>query len=579
MKSAVPVEVFATDVLVIGAGGAGLRAALEASWSGADVVLVIKGKLGASGTTAYHIAETAGFAAADGYFDSGDNPDVHLQDIIEAGCGMCDPILARILAYESPAEICFLKKHGVSFVQDSSSRDVVVKGCFASRCRNRKILGHGVPIVRALEGEVRRLSIPVIEDAAVVELLTDGSRCTGAVCADPQGRVFVVKAGATVLATGGGGQLYAHSLNPSDITGDGYALGLRAGASLINMEFMQAGLATTFPIQNMIMTWLWLLRPSIMTAENGNLLNRYLPDGVTTKSCMAAKSNHYPFSSRDDSKYLEIAVQDHYRKINGDLQLGCYLSFSHIESVDSLAETDGLKAMLKITYDWMRERGLDILRQPVPIACFAHAINGGLRISENAETTLPGLFAAGEVAGGPHGADRLGGTMLAGSQVFSRRAGKASAAVISHKSSVSATLLRRERAKVDEIAGIISDLRGRTQGVDADRLMSELQKTMSLNTLVCRSEESLAKAAEDVAYLRGVFAEDVCVGPGDSVVDAMNVRNLLDVAEIVIGASLRRRESRGSHYRTDFPTPDSAFDKVINVTRINDRVEYNAIKL
>ena len=140
MKSPVSTEVIATDVVVIGAGGAGLRAALEASWSGADVVLVVKGKLGASGTTAYHIAETAGFAAADGYFDSDDNPDVHFQDIVEAGCGMCDSGLAGILAYESPSEISFLKNHGVLFVQDSSSRDVVVKGCFASRSRNRKIL-------------------------------------------------------------------------------------------------------------------------------------------------------------------------------------------------------------------------------------------------------------------------------------------------------------------------------------------------------------------------------------------------------------------------------------------------------
>ncbi|MCR4427424.1 MAG: FAD-binding protein [Firmicutes bacterium] len=573
-----PVDVVTVDVAVVGAGGAGLRAALEAARSGARVAMIVKGRVGQSGTTAYHVAETAGFAAADGYCDPMDSPDVHLGDIVEAGCGMCDVRLARILAYESPKQIPFLEKLGVVFITNSDGRHAVVKGCFGSRPRNRKILGHGVPIVQALGAEVRRAGVYAIENTGAVELLVDDGRCTGVVCASAEGKVSVVKAAATVLATGGAGQLYAQNLNPPDITGDGYALGFRAGAQLINMEFMQAGFGITSPVRNMVMTWLWLLNPNIRTRDGRDVLGQYLPAGVSANACMAAKSKHYPFTSRDDSKYLEIAVQDQYRKANGSLQSECYLDFSHIKSIDSSVNDHDLRAMLTITHEWMLKRGLDILRQPVPVTCFAHAINGGLRIDENAETTLPGLYAAGEVAGGPHGADRLGGTMFAASQVFGARAGRAAAGRAAGQV-LDLSLSYRERRQVDEVLGTISDLRGRAAGVQADELRRDLQRTMSLNSLVCRTRKSLIKAAESVACLKTVSQTGLRVGPGGDVLDAVGIRNLLQVAEIVLGSALRREESRGSHYRADFPERDRRYDWVTAVTRAGDGPEYSSIKL
>lgn len=573
-----PVDIVTADVVVIGGGGAGLRAALEASRCGAQVTMVVKGRLGYSGTTTCQVAETAGFAAADGYLDPGDSPDVHLQDIVEAGSGMCDGRLARILAYESPKQVSFLEKLGVNFVTDSSGRHVVVRGCFGSRPRNRKILGHGAPIVKALERAVRAASVSVLEDTAAVELLVHEGRCTGVICTDSQGKVSVIKAAATVVATGGAGQLFVRNLNPPDITGDGYALGFRAGAQLINMEFMQAGFGITAPFKNMVMTWLWLLNPTIRTADGQDVLEQYLQDGILRKACMVAKSTHYPFSTRDDSKYLEIAVQERYRRSNGGSESQCYLDFSHVKEIDLATKDEGLKAMLMITHEWMAKRGLDILRQPVPIACFAHAINGGLKIDQNAETTLPGLFAAGEVAGGPHGADRLGGTMLAASQVFGARAGR-SAASRRTRSRPNPNLAFNEQRQVEEVQATISKFKRKTRGVPPAEVRTALQHTMSLNALICRSRASLAQGLKDVSQLQRVVDSELSLGSDQGVIEAMEVRNLLQVAEIVLGSALRREESRGSHYRSDFPTLKQDQGQVIVVKNSGGVPEYQRSRL
>ena len=255
-----------TDVLVIGGGGAGARAALEANRCGARVALTMKGKFGQSGATAFKAAETAGLNVADGTVDPDDDPGGHFRDIREAALGMCDERLACILAREALELTPFLESVGVKLESDEEGL-LTVAGCFASRSRMHILKGHGEPIVQALKREIQRSEIQVHDFITVTDLLVADGVCLGALALDGKGQWLVFSAKAVILATGGAGQLFAVTLSPPDITGDGYAMGYRCGADLMNLEFMQVGLGTLFPFKNLLHCWVWGLHPRLL---NGN---------------------------------------------------------------------------------------------------------------------------------------------------------------------------------------------------------------------------------------------------------------------------------------------------------------------
>jgi len=541
---------FDADVLVVGSGGAGCRAALEAHYKGVSVAVICKGRFGKCGTTAFPVADTAGFNVADGCVDPEDSPVEHYKDILNAGLGMAYSNLAKVLSEEAPATIPFLESRGAEFQKDpETGRYLEVVGCFASRPRMHILKGHGEPIIRALTTEIRETPIRIFENTLVLEMLISDGAIIGAVGVNRDGRSIVFRTKAVILATGGASQLFKYTLTPPDITGDGYALGLKAGAELVNMEFMQVVLGTVAPSKTQLNTYLWCARPKLTNAKGEEFLGSYLPPGITIDEAMAAKSKHFPFSSRDQSRFIEIGVQTEILEGRGTKNGAVYLDMTAItdESVAALSANSPLRKVWPFVKEFMNRRGLAPGANPVEIGCFAHAINGGLRIDEFGRTSVAGLYAAGEVAGGPHGADRLGGNMLLTCQVFGARAGR-HAAEFAARSTLCPISKRAEK-----ICARLASLQRRPGLYAPTELKKQLQEAMWRGVLVVRTAARLNKALEELNRLEGELP-DVKIEDGESLIAFLELQNLLLAGRAIIKAALHRKESRGSHYRADYPS-------------------------
>jgi fumarate reductase (CoM/CoB) subunit A len=571
-----PSRTVGTDVLVIGGGGMAGRAAIEACRSGARVTMVMKGEFGKSGTSAARVAEAAGYNVADGLVDSEDNPDEHYKDIVAAAAGTCDERLARIVAEDAPETLRELERMGVPFHMDGT-RYLEVVGCFASRPRMHIIPGHAEPIVAAQRREILGMGVPIHEHTMITALLVQDGACVGAVGLSIKGEMIVFEAGATILGTGGAGKLFLHNLNPPDITGDGYALGYRAGAELVNMEFMQAGPSIVHPVHNTLNAWLLALSPRLANAKGEAFLECYLPPGWSTSQCLDARSTHYPFSVYDGSQYFDIAIQKELTGGRGTAHGGVILDLSRSRPEDLPDTPRGrdVRRMYGITRDYIRKNhGVDIAEQPIEVACIGHAINGGLRIEPTGESTLPGLFAGGESAGGPHGADRLGGNMNLTCQVFGRRAGRAAAqrARACGTPSVSAALIAAEQER-------LAKLQSQRGSLGPGQLKRWIQECMWRHLLVVRSDASLHACLTEVERLQGRLAQINVDGPAQ-LPGLLEVESLLTVAEIMARAALLRTESRGSHYREDYPhCDDGRWRQSIVTRRVNGRMEQILVQL
>lgn len=565
-----------TEVLVIGGGGMAGRAAIEASRRGARVAMVMKGKFGTSGTSAARVAEAAGYNVADGLVDPADNPAEHLKDILAAAAGTCDERLARLVAEEAPATLRELERMGVPFHRDGD-RYLEVTGCFATRPRMHIIPGHAEPIVAAQRKEILARGIPVYEHTMITTLLVHEGACVGAVGLREDGTLVLFQAAATILGTGGAGKLFLHNLNPPDITGDGYALGYRAGAELVNMEFMQAGPGIVHPVHNTLNAWLLALYPRLTNGLGEEFLPRYLPPAWTLRQCLEARSTHYPFSVYDGSQYFDIAIQKELTAGRGGRHGGVWLDLRGCrpEDLPDTARGRDVRRLYGITREYIRKNyDVDIAEQPIEIACIGHAINGGLRIEPTGETTLPCLYAGGETAGGPHGADRLGGNMNLTCQVFGRRAGWSAAERARARGipSVGADLLAAERAR-------LLARRARRGALGAGQLKRRIQECMWRHLLIVRSDAGLRACLTEVERLRAEAAHLNAEGP-TQLMGALEVDNLLTVAEIMARAALLRTESRGSHYREDYPMRDDARWQQSIVTRqVNGRMEHSIVRL
>lgn len=569
-------ETVSTEVLVIGGGGMAGRAAIEVIRQGARVAMVMKGEFGKSGTSAARVAEAAGYNVADGLVDPADNPEEHLKDILAAAAGTCDERLARIVAEDAPETLREFERLGVPFHMDGE-RYLEVVGCFASRPRMHIIPGHAEPIVAAQRKEILARGIPVHEHTMITTLVVQDGSCVGAVGLREDGELVLFQAAATILGTGGAGKLFLHNLNPPDITGDGYALGYRVGAELVNMEFMQAGPSIVHPVHNILNTWLLTLYPRLTNAKDEEFLERYLPPNWSMRQCLDARSAHYPFSVYDGSQYFDIAIQKELTADRGKAHGGIFLDLSRSRPEDLPDTPRGrdVRRLYGITREYIRTNyGVDIAEQPIEVACIGHAINGGLRIEPTAESTVPCLYAGGETAGGPHGADRLGGNMNLTCQVFGRRAGR------------SAAQRARERGIPPVSARLIKAEQGRLMALQAQRgslgpgqLKRGIQECMWRNLLVVRSDASLRTCLGELEGLRGRMAGINVDGPAQ-LSGLLEVDSLLTVAEIMAKAAFMRTESRGSHYREDYPQRDDAhWQNSIITRRVNGCMEQYTLRL
>jgi fumarate reductase (CoM/CoB) subunit A len=536
-----------TDVLVVGSGAAALRAMLEASSAGADVLVVIKGEFRKSGATFHSLAEVGAFNVPDNSGGDGDTPDVFVADILKAAQGMSDPALGRILAEEAEDALRYLEGFGVPFEKKEDGY-LVFQACFSTRARSHVIQDHFKPIVRALGTEASRRGIKVLDNLMIVDLIVRGGVCVGAYGLDGEGEPVVIRAKATIFTTGGASQLFATNLYPSDITGDGYAMAHRAGAQLANMEFMQAGISLIHPFVNLFGNYLWDGHPNLTDRDAKPFLADYLPDGLTPHSVIDEKQRHFPFSSSDISRYIEISVQKAINEGRGAEEGGVYLDFLDTDFERLLSdESRSFARMWKLTYAWYQARGVDLYKEKVQIACSAHAINGGILIDGDAQSSLPGLYAAGEVAAGPHGADRLGGNMSVTCQVFGAT-----------------------HPEMDDAGDYFTDLQGAYKKDGAQSvasIRSELQKLANRHLLVIRTQSGLETISDGMTALREALHGDAAIETPADLRAAAELDNMLDVGGFIATAASLRTESRGSHYREDYPAADDGQNTSIILDR------------
>lgn len=544
----------ACDVLVIGAGAAGSRAAQEAKRANPQlrVVLAVAGKYCRTGSTQLIASESLGINAPFNFANDGDNPDIYYQDMLATGGGLNDPALCRIIADESCARIQDLISLGMAFdCKTGVPLQTKLSGC--SKARSLTCGGStGVEMLRALAKGHTEAGVEILEHVRLLDLWQDADgRVCGAIGlthspdnpAKSTGEIRI-RAGATVLATGGAGRLFRRNVNPPTLEGDGWAMAYRAGARLVNMEFFQIGPAVMWPkIQFIIHSHMWKLKPRLTNAGGEEFLANYCPPGVVPEDVFDAKILSYPFSVRTVAKYLDIAIFKELAAGRGAANGGVYFDVTHVSEQE-------LRQKAPITYQTLRNAGVDLARQKIELGPVVQNFNGGILIDKNGSTGVEGLYAAGEVTGGVHGADRPGGNNLIDTQVFGCRAGRAAS----------------------EFA---LSVRGKTSGsvpqLSHDAVAAPDAEAVRRRAALYERELTIVRRAEGLKKVLDFVAEQSPTSYAE--------RNALLVGRILATAALTREESRGTHYREDFPDTDPAAQHRIVIRRgSNDEPQVSALR-
>ncbi len=544
-------ETIQTDVLVVGGGGAAARAAAEAEKAGASVVLATKGRFGAigvrgGGATGISISEATGSHGLGRVGMRGWTAEKVFDDVIQVGLGMADRKLVQILIEDTIDSRRALDDWGI-----------VHPGGQGMGGRQ-----HGVPIMDVLNRVIRQSSVRLLERCLVTDLVVNDGECVGAVGIGDDGEQYIFQTKAVILGTGGNGQLFRFNMNPTDVTGDGYSMAYNAGADLMNMEFMQIFLGTVYPTTNIVHSWAWKRGERMTNALGEEFAANYIPQGGTLAQAQAEHGLHNPFSARDQySRYLDIGMINEVNEGRGS---------EHGALNMHLSDPEAIPAELR---DWYNYRGIRWEDGPLQVAICHHCSNGGLVIDENAQSTIPRLYAAGEQATGPHGGDRLGGHMLTASQVFGARAGKHAAQVAKG----AAPTFDFEGAQ-DKIVAI--ETFAGSQGDESPAgLKTELKHSTWSNMLVARSPESLNKVLANISSIRERLSKVAIDKPAD-VVEALEVRSLLTVGEMIANVSLQRTESRAGHYRVDYPEQnDEEWLKAIKVRQAHGQMEFETFAI
>jgi succinate dehydrogenase/fumarate reductase flavoprotein subunit len=534
-------NIIKTDVLVIGGGGAGSRAAIEADEQKVQTTIVCKNKYGVSGCTPNSASEWMAYGAALGIADPRDSCEAHFRDIVETGAYVCDQNLSRIIAYEAPDRFYELVEWGVDFLKQPNGKFLQVMSDGATYPR---ACGTGADtgrqIMNALKKQVEERGITVIENVMVIDLIQKGGVVGGAVGIDIntlEQTVFLAKS--VILATGGHGGLYSFNVFPPGMTGDGYAMALRAGAKLVNIEFMQIGPCVVTPFKFDVGGVLWRLGPRLINGRGEEYLAKYLPAGLSVEEVYRLKSVTFPFTMRNPSGYIDVANFTEILEGRGT-EKGCVLfDLSHVPS-------EIIEEKASIPFKFFLERGVDIRKEPLQIAPAIQHLNGGVLINEKAETTLIGLYAAGEVAGGPHGADRPGGNSLADCQVFGARAGKYAALRAKRVSRVTGP---KDAKRIEEFIDSVSKSKG---NYDVETLMGRVKQLMWRNVSIVRRGRDLNETLRQLSNLRKMATSQLSVDE-EHAVGALELRNMVELGMAITKAALTRKETRGSHYRGDYP--------------------------
>lgn len=518
------------DVLVIGAGETGIRAAVEAKRCGAEkVILANKGALGTTGVMFSELTYGWDMQAATGENDPTDSKDIHLSDILNAAQGTASAELASIVVNESSDRLADLQDlFGLELATwEGSSKPRQVYGCFSTKNRAYQFVDPR-RIKASMADSVKRYGITLLENTLIASLVVHEGRCIGAVGVDRGNELYLISAGATVLSAGGATGIFKHSFASPGMYGDGYALGLRAGCRLANMEFMQFGLGVLEPrYRALFLDRLMYLEPRI-----GFTMDHAFPRPL--KELLAEHSKHFPFSCIDDSFNVDVAIFKETLANGGE---GVPVDISHIptEELEKIP-------VYRLWRGWFGP-DLDPHENTLRVTTFAHACNGGIMINADAATDVPGLYAAGEMASGPHGANRLGGNMHAVCQVFGARAGRKAGSYAAAAGS---------RTDIKPFCTLPS---GKSRGHEFYAgIKQELGDLLWENVNVLRNEVGLTKTLSRAKELC-VRLSEIDPSP-EEYWDHSEASSAALTAWAIAGAALSRTESRGSHYREDHPATD-----------------------
>ena len=561
------------EVLVIGAGGAGLRAAIEAAGGGVSVGLVCKSLLG----KAHTVMAEGGIAAALANVDERDSWKVHFADTMRGGQYVNNWRMAELHAREAPDRVRELEAWGALFDRTKDGR-ILQRNFGGHRYPRLAHVGDrtGLEMIRTLQDHGIHQGIDVHMECTVVTLLKDGERVCGAFGYDREkGLLHIFRAGAIVLATGGIGRAYKITSNSWEYTGDGHALAYDAGAELMDMEFVQfhpTGMVWPPSVQGILVT-------EAVRGEGGVLLNsqgrRFLFDDIPEAYKAQTASDEeegwrYTQGDKSARRPPELLTRDHVarcivreiREGRGSPHGGVFLDITWIKKRLPNAEEVIKKKLPSMYHQFRKLADIDITRQPMEVGPTTHYMMGGVRVdAETQMSTVPGLFAAGECAAGLHGANRLGGNSLSDLLVFGQRAGAhALRFVKDHRAG------QVDQGQVEEAARfVLAPFEGSGDGAGPYQVQHDLQETMQELVGIVRRESEMARALEELAKLRQ-RAERVHVdgnrayNPGWHT--ALDLHNLLTVSEAVARSALERKESRGAHFRDDLPKADPAFAKL-----------------
>jgi succinate dehydrogenase / fumarate reductase flavoprotein subunit len=570
-------QTFEHDVLVIGAGGAGLRAAIEASAGGVSVGMVCKSLLG----KAHTVMAEGGIAAALANVDERDNWKVHFADTMRGGQYVNNWRMAELHAKEAPDRVRELEAWGAVFDRTNDGR--ILQRNFGGHKYPR--LAHvgdrtGLEMIRTLQDHGIHQGIDVHMECTVLALLKEGDRVVGAFAYERErGRFKLFRTKAIVLATGGIGRAYKITSNSWEYTGDGHSLAYHAGAELIDMEFVQfhpTGMVWPPSVCGILVT-------EGVRGEGGILVNSQgrrfmfddIPDNYKTQTADSEEEGwRYTQGDKNARRPPELLTRDHVARCivreikagRGSPHGGVFLDIAWIKQKLPNAGEHIKRKLPSMYHQFKQLADIDITQQPMEIGPTTHYIMGGIRVDSDSQMSkLPGLFAAGECAAGINGANRLGGNSLSDLLVFGKRAGEFAA-----KFAKSQKLGAINSSQVEEAARRALEPFERSagpsaKGENAYDVQHDLQEMMQDLVGIVRKEDEMSRALEGIDQL-WERAEKVIVrgnreyNPGWHT--ALDLTNLLTVSEAITRSALERKESRGGHFRDDYPNKDAAFGKV-----------------
>ena len=541
-----------TDVFIVGAGGAGMYAAISAAREGAEVILADKSLISRGGAT---VMAQMTVASAVGH-EEPDHWTHHLADTIEAGHGLCNEELSAILCEESVTRIHEMDKWKVGWARvDGRMTQVHAPGHGLKRCVYVDYLNTGPAVARALRGEVaQRVGIRRASGLAVIQIVVQDGKAVGAVAIDVEsGETVLIEAPTIILAAGGLTKLYKRNSASINMGGEAYAMALRAGAELIDMEFVQF-----FPIGHLAPRMVGMdpiMWDPFRYKVGGRLLNGNFEEFIHNYG--ASDGGNYT-ARRDVASY---AIYKEVEQGRGSPHGGVWLSFEHIDK-------DVMKEKFGPMIGRLAKNGIDLQKSPIEVSPIAHYHMGGIRVDREMRTRVPGLYAAGEAVGGANGATRLSGNAIPEAFVFGERAGRFGAAYAKGNGRVALN----QKSAMDDISGIGPQLRDVMKtDISAAGLMTELQELMWDKVGLFRTAEKLGQALTRIREMQKLDLYKITISDdkpfNQALLDWYELRAGLLCAESVTVSAINRTESRGAHQREDIPdaSPDFERNQVIEL--------------